>query len=386
MLLLWTANQPASVVRQILTKRGYGNICAALPLDSDWRIARRFPVLIDSSGRVLPEPFSFLFDVGCVRGSTRSYRTLETYAECLCDWLAFAGDAELPWNRPTNTILARYRDHLLGTVVFEPKRSRPLSRRTVNLRLTVVIEFYKHLAESPDGDAVDRLLLSRRLPSLRKLRVQLDRRRPRALSSEQCRRLCDRLRGVHRLIFQWALCTGLRTASLLSIPLSDFLSLLRNRTSPRLMQVCAKGGKLVSVHVPPQLIEATVRYIEIERVLCERFARGRKATTLFINSRGRPVSSKTYYRAFCRARKAVALAARPHQARSTFATRVRDKLEQLARRGTELDAVKIVQSLLAHADARTTEQYLESIDVPSIDVLRILDELSGIALGVESRT
>jgi integrase len=65
---------------------------------------------------------------------------------------------------------------------------------------------------------------------------------------------------------------------------------------------------------------------------------------------------------------------------------VRDKLEQLARRGTEFDAVKIVQSLLAHADARTTEQYLESIDVPSIDVLRILDELSDIALGMESRT
>jgi hypothetical protein len=218
MRLLWTANQPASVVRQILTKRGCGNICAALPPDSDWRIARRFPVLIDSSGHVLPEPFGFLFDVGCVRGSTSSLRTLETYAECLCDWLTFAEDAEAPWNRPTSAMLARYRDHLLGTVICDPKRSRPLSRRTVNLRLTVVIEFYKHLAESPDGDAVDRLLLSRRLPSLRRLRVQLDRRRPRALTSDQCHQLCDRLRGVHRLIFQWALCTGLRTASLLSAP------------------------------------------------------------------------------------------------------------------------------------------------------------------------
>jgi hypothetical protein len=44
--------------------------------------------------------------------------------------------------------------------------------------------------------------------------------------------------------------------------------------------------------------------------------------------------------------------------------------------------VKIVQALLAHADARTTEQYLESIDVPSVDILRILDELSGVALDV----
>jgi integrase len=386
MRLLWTANQPASAIRQILTKCGYGSICAALPPENEWRIGRRFPVLIDSSGRVIPEPFSFLFDVGCVRGSTRSFRTLETYAECLRDWLAFADEAGFPWNRPTSAMLASYRDHLLGTVVCDPKRSQPLSRRTVNLRLTVAIEFYKHLAESSDRDAPDRLVLSRRLPSLRRLRVQLDRRRPRALTSDQCRRLCDRLRGVHRLIFQWALCTGLRTASLVSIPLGDFLALLKNRALPRLMQVRAKGGKLVSVHVPPQLIEATVRYIEIERVLSERFARGRKPATLFINSRGRPVSGKAYYRAFCRARQAVAVAARPHQARSTFATRVRDKLEQVALRGMELDAVKIVQSLLAHADARTTEQYLESIDVPSIDVLRILDELSGTALDVESPT
>lgn len=77
---------------------------------------------------------------------------------------------------------------------------------------------------------------------------------------------------------------------------------------------------------------------------------------------------------------AVGLAARPHQARSTFATRVRDKLARLTRGGAELDVVKIVQALLAHADARTTEQYLESIDV-----LRVLDELSGMALDAVSR-
>jgi site-specific recombinase XerD len=250
MRLLWTADQPAPVVRQVLAQRGYSSVCAALPRDGQWRIGRRFPVLVDSSGRVPAGPFSFLFDVAFIRGSTRSFRTLETYAECLSDWLTFAEGAGLPWRRPTGAMLATYRDHLLGTVVCEPKRSRPLSRRTVNLRLTVLIEFYKHLAELPDVDSDTRLLLSRRLALLRRLRVRLDRRRPRALSVEQCRLLCARLRGVHRLMFQWALCTGLRTASLVSIPLSDFVSLLRSRTLPRLMQVRAKGGKMVSVHVP----------------------------------------------------------------------------------------------------------------------------------------
>jgi integrase len=381
MRLLWTAERPAALIRRTLVEHGYGSLCSALPPDSEWRIGRRFPVLVDSSGCVLSEPFNFLYEVGLIRGSTRSLRTLETYAEALCDWLTFTEGAELSWHRPTASMLATYRDHMLGTVIRDPKRSRPLSRRTVNLRLTVAIGFYKHLADSCDGGEGDRLLLSRRISSFRRLRIQLERRRPRALSPDQCTRLCERLRGAHRLIFQWALCTGLRTASIVSIPLTDFVNLLHSQASSRRMEVRAKGGKCVSVHLPPQLIEATTRYIEIERVLSAQVNRRSKAATLFINSRGRPVTGKAYYRAFCRSRKAIGVAARPHQARSTFATRVRDKLERLSRSGTELDPVKIVQALLAHADARTTEQYLESIDVPSIDILRILDDLSGVALG-----
>jgi AICAR transformylase/IMP cyclohydrolase PurH len=66
----------------------------------------------------------------------------------------------------------------------------------------------------------------------------------------------------------------------------------------------------------------------------------------------------------------------PHQARTTFATFVRDRLERANAAGRQLDPVKIVQSLLAHADAATTEAYLDSIDVPSLDVLRILDDLA----------
>jgi integrase len=309
MRLLWTADRPAPLIRRTLAEHGYSSLCAALPLDSEWRIGRRFPVLVDASGCVLTESFGFLYDVGIIRGSTRSFRTLETYAESLCDWLTFAEEAGLSWRLPTASMLAMYRDHMLGTVIRDPKRSRPLSRRTVNLRLTVSIEFYKHLADSRDGDGDhgDRLL-SRRISSFRRLRIQLDRRRPRALSPDQCTRLCERLRGAYRLIFQWALCTGLRTASIVSIPLVDFVNMLQGRASSRLMEVRAKGGKCVSVHVPPQLIEATKRYIEIERVLSARLNRRGKAATLFINSRGTPVTGKAYYRAFCRARNVMRLA------------------------------------------------------------------------------
>jgi integrase len=250
----------------------------------------------------------------------------------------------------------------------------------------VVIEFYKFLAEAPSHDPSTQVLISRRLPEFRRLRIRIDRRRPRALSAEQCRLLRERLRGAYRLIFQWALCTGLRTSSLVGIPLADFMSLARSRSSPRLLTVLAKGGKTVSVHVPQLLLEATQRYIEIERVLSQQSRPSARSTMLFLNSQGHPVTAKAYYRAFCRAREAVRIIARPHQARSTFATRVRDKLERLARGGAELDVVKIVQSLLAHANAKTTEQYLESVEVPSIDMLAVLDELCGGALDVTDAT
>jgi integrase len=383
MRLVWTADENASAVRRLLTVRGLSAIAASLPPDGEWRFQRRFPLVIDASGSFVAEAFRFLFDVGVMRGSTRSVRTLETYAECLCDWLTFAELAEFSWRQPSSAMLAAYRDQLLGTRSSDVRRCRALSRRTVNLRMTVAIEFYKFLAELPDVDPDISLFVSRRLPQLRRLRVRVDRRRPRALTDAHCRLLRERLRGVHRLIFQWALCTGLRTSSLVSIQHVDFVSLLRARSLPRLLKVRAKRGKLVSVHVPQPLLEATLRYIEIERVLSEHVA-PRPATTLFLNSLGGAVTAKAYYRAFRRAREAVHVIAWPHQARSTFATRVRDKLENLARDGARIDVVKVVQSLLAHADAKTTEQYLESIDIPSIDVLAVLDELSGTALSVVS--
>lgn len=89
-----------------------------------------------------------------------------------------------------------------------------------------------------------------------------------------------------------------------------------------------------------------------------------------------PRLSRILYRALKRAGTRLAITARPHQARTTFATFVRERLEVMNESGANLDAVKVVQFLLAHADSTTTEQYLESIDVPSLEVLQVLDELT----------
>jgi integrase len=124
------------------------------------------------------------------------------------------------------------------------------------------------------------------------------------------------------------------------------------------------------------------RYIQVDRMLV-RGTHQASDEALFLNAAGRAVTPKGYYRAVKRAGVRIGIRVWPHQARTTFATHVRDKLELARLAGRQIDAVKVVQSLLAHADARTTEQCLESIDVPSLDVLQILDELARIT-GAES--
>jgi integrase len=390
MRLIWTGEEPVSETRLALKARGYEPAHWGLPEQAVSRIDRRFPVLISRSGLFVPEAFSFLFDVALVRGSTRSARTLETYAESLVSWLKYAEDKGIQWRRPTVAMLATYRDSMLGTDAQGGRNIRPLSRRTINLRLTVAIEFYKHLgciATNISSRTVSMRFDSREIScdwepesrirgrEFQRLRVRIYSRRPKALQIEQCRALSQELRYPYRLMWQWALCTGLRTCSLIRIELQAFQALNQHPRWDQTIELISKGGKVVSVYVPAALIAATARYVAIDRVLVAA-RRGPTAPALFLNAHGGPVSGRSFYRASKRASARVKISVRPHQARTTFATYVRDKLEALNSAGANLDAVKVVQSLLAHADARTTEAYLESIDVPSLDVLRVLDVLA----------
>jgi integrase len=395
MRLIWTGRETTAEVRLTLRGRGYDPSRLGLPEDAGGLIDRPFPVLVSQSGRFIEEAFSFLFDIAFLRGSTRSARTLTTYAESLHSWLSYAERRGLQWRKPITVMLAAFRDHLLGTDGVD-RGPRPLSRRTVNLRLTVAIEFYKHLGWIPiqgsdrspphslTGGRTARIESVRaevRRHDFRRLRVRVYSLRPKALPLEHCRALCQALRPPYRLMWQWALCTGLRTCSLVRITLQGIEHLKRRTRWGQTIELVGKGGKVVGVHVPDELLAATLRYLEVDRLLVAgRPRRGGEVESLFLNAHGRAVTGKGFYRALKRAGARLKIAVRPHQARSTFATFVRDRLEARNEAGSNLDAVKVVQFLLAHADASTTEQYLESIDVPSLDVLQVLDELARTAL------
>jgi hypothetical protein len=128
MRLIWTGEEPVSETRLTLKARGYEPSQLGLSEQAVCRIGRRFPVLISQSGRFVGDAFSFLFDVAFVRGSTRSARTLETYAESLLSWLKYAEDKGVQWRKPTSAMLAAYRDNMLGTDGQDRRNTRPARR------------------------------------------------------------------------------------------------------------------------------------------------------------------------------------------------------------------------------------------------------------------
>jgi len=322
MRLIWTAEEPASDTWSTLKARGYSLADFGIPERSDCRITGRFPVLLSEDGGFVGEAFSFLFEVAFVRGSTRSTRTLETYAESLVSWLSYAEAKGIQWTRPTPLMLAGYRDHLLAPGEVNRASGRPLSRRTANLRLSVAIEFYRHLGQFTEAERVRQAPFSHwhRAPKgvanprsrsqgwdFRRLRVRVYSRRPKALAPPDCRALCYELRNPYRLVWQWALCTGLRISSLVRIRLEAFRALGRHSSRDRTIDVPAKGGKIVSVHVPDDLLQATARYVAVERVMAA--ARRPKAETLFLNGYGRAVTYKAFYRALKRAGRKLKISA-----------------------------------------------------------------------------
>jgi Phage integrase, N-terminal SAM-like domain len=193
MRLVWSAGVYGDDPWAVLRARGFEpHLWRLLRSGRRALIQRRFPLLIEAGGRLVREAVSFLYDIAYVRGSTRSVRTLETYAESLYSWLSYAEEHELGWRRPTAPMLASYRDQMLGT---DGTRDQPLSRRTVNLRLSVAVEFYKHLASEDEGE--DLAVIQRnevwaassprpkraahKVSSLARLRVRVYKRRPRAV-------------------------------------------------------------------------------------------------------------------------------------------------------------------------------------------------------------
>lgn len=332
------------------------------------------PLMLSNEGVIVKQVNYFLIDrANQVRGRNAS-NTVRTYAECLYHWLGYLESKGRAWQQANPRDLISYRNAMKAEVSTRTKRQ--LKSSTINLRITVVLEFYKYLQHWNTVDPVNsewrNSIASAFEDSNAIIKLRKNFSRPRAMTQDVCTRLIQQLSGAHQLIFIWSLATGIRTSSILSITVENYENIRLG--SDDFIELTMKGGRMQKVYVPHSLRAETNRYIMTARVLSARkdWRKGEHPSPLFINSQGGAVSRNCFYAAFKRACKKLGVNAHPHQARTTFATFIERKLSSAAL-NLGFDHIKIIQGLLGHASASTTQQYIEDISGNNIDVLALID-------------
>jgi integrase len=334
------------------------------------------PIILSDCGEVVREAHSFLYEKHNLSRGMSSDRTVLTYAESLSHWFRYCKENDLCWREFSVSSLLKYRNSMRST---SNHREKNLRTATINLRVTVVVEFIKFLILGGSDNEIRTEEARYFLAKLGRAKLKLRRThsRPIALSPENCKKICNVLRSTHRLIFIWAISTGLRTSSILSVTLKQLEAIESSRGG--FVEVITKGGKWQKVFLPAYVLEETKKYIRIDRkiLLLRGGLGGAESNFLFVNQKGGAIDRRCYYAAYKRACKVLRVNSHPHQARTTFATFMDRRLRAYGEEH-KLDHIKIIQGLLGHASSITTEDYLESLEINNIEILNLLEEHAGV--------
>jgi integrase len=372
MLLLRTCESPTQDLNLLLGDT------SLLDVSEGPKLEPGFPLLFSDNGNLHWGAFAFLVDIQRLDSARSRKRTIGTYAEGLKSWLEFVEERDADWTRPTALLLSEFRRLLSRARQGRDKVPRKRSSSTVNLRTATVREFYKFL-EFWDGagladsggewevEPIRQFLLR----TARIKRAKKYKKKPRAMSPEEVALMAATIKMPYNLVFRWTICTGLR--------ISTATSLLRSQLPRRVLKVNyieveVKGEKRAEVIASGRLISSTMDYCETLRN--KHAVRGKvPSDRIFINSRGTPVNSKAYYQAFKRAAEKVGLKLHPHMTRHTFATSMEARLNRMVGEGHAINPLKVVQHLLAHNNAKTTEEYLASVSSSDAGIVRALLEM-----------
>lgn len=347
---------------------------AQLDAETASRLPEGFPLLIDDEGKLNWACFCYLLEKYRIDSARDRRRTLQTYAEGLKDWLQHLKAQDMDWTRPPPVALSDFRRSMAQGI----GRRHPASNSTVNLRTAIVRDFYAFLADwtrwrlHHPSEEIDRYPIDRFLHAASKLAAaKAYKKVPKALSTQDVQRISAGLKLPYSLMFKWCIATGLRRTNVADLTIAQLPEEIDAIAYIRLL---VKGGKPLDVPVTRTLMSTTWDYIETVRPRLLSRA-GIATDRIFINERGLPVTSSSYYVAFRRAAKLAGISASPHCARHTFAAHMNAALERCAASGVGINPTKVLQHILGHSSPATTELYLETVKAMDIGVLRALIEV-----------
>ncbi len=292
-----------------------------------------------------------------LHGNSLNGDTVRTYAKSLLPWLAYLKDRGIGFADVEEKHFAAFRASAV--------RQTNWSSSTINLRIQVPALFHLWGQESQTcPSAFGRYLVDRsnhNTPDARRrLAPTIEHRQPRFVELDEWFKIRATAANPWRLMFSWAICTGLRRSEICALRLKDLDALLED-IRPGTVVVCTtirrKGGKSRALYAPVGLIRQTIWWRDLERPS----GSGRHPhDAVFLSARGKPIVPNYLSRVFRTAAERVGVKGTLHHLRHTFALMALDSLQEILTPSRAINPQKILQELLAHANQSTSEIYLRA--------------------------
>lgn len=339
-----------------------------------------FPLILDNQQEIVPEVFDYLVRKCIERGRVSSLHSWKAYGQSLYDYFSFL-EANNRWDwRAVNTqrsgsVLASYRDWSIGIVGLKPA--------TVNYRLRVIVDFYRHAYQQNWITAfpfeMEEVIVRHAKTFLIHAKDQKGKisspdvmlKEPatavKVLNREQIKQFLGSLNNpTQKLMARLALQTGLRKEELVTFPLRYVLNpetlsgntlLISVALEPSEMKT--KGDKPRNIHVPVGLMSDLWDYSIHERN--HRALRGNSLQReLFLNRYGKPYANAGGALNKLWDGHKLPFKVSPHILRHTYATHTLYELRK--RPGLGVDPLMYVRDRLGHTSILTTQKYLHFID------------------------
>ncbi len=350
-----------------------------------------FPILFDDDMRIVEPAHLFLVDT-CIRsGRVNSRHSWERYGRDLYDFFGYVFASGLNWrSKPVigyPHVTESYRDWALNVCKLEPS--------TINGRLRTIRKFYTWAHRYGLVECIPFDVIEVQATGTSGFFAHLNKGKSRSTSSvllkeptvpikfltkQQFMRCLHVIENpVHRLMFRFALQTGLRSEEFRSFPekyifdpsrRKDLHGQAKIRVTLHPADMQLKGNRTRDIDIPLPLMEDLWAYSVFLRQARAKQGRAQHSE-LFLTEEGNAYSQSAIQRVFSSIQKKAGFHVSPHMLRHTYATYT---LHGLRERGFKGEALLYLRDRLGHASVSTTEIYLHLLSQIDANLMLLHEE------------